>query len=426
MEIEKLYQLYLKHPNISTDTRKIEEGMLFFALKGGNFNGNKFALQALEKGAAYAIIDEEAYATDKRMILVEDVLTTLQQLAHHHRTQFDIPFIAVTGSNGKTTTKELLHRVLAKKYRTHATKGNFNNHIGVPLTLLEMPLDTEMALVEMGDNHVGEVTELCKIAEPTHGFITNIGKDHIEGFGSFEANVRAKSEIFDYLIKNDGIVFVNSQDRIIANMAKRFKAPVWYGGEYDFANLELLGASPFIRYKDRQDREVQTKTIGSYNFQNMLTAFCIGKYFEVPVEEIHDAIANYAADNNRSQLIEKGTNLIILDAYNANPSSVEVAMENLEQFDTEKQKVVILGDMRELGDISQDEHHKMVEMAESKNFVLSFFVGEEFFKQKDNPGAFYKEKEELHKHLQDNPIQNALILVKGSRGIGLETVLELL
>ncbi|GAA4823277.1 UDP-N-acetylmuramoyl-tripeptide--D-alanyl-D-alanine ligase [Algivirga pacifica] len=425
--IEQLYQIYREHPLISTDTRKIETGSLFFALKGANFNGNKFALQALEKGAAYAIIDEEEFATNERCLLVDNVLTCLQELSAFHRQQFDIPIIAVTGSNGKTTTKELLNQVLSKKFKTHATEGNFNNHIGVPLTLLKMPEDTEIALIEMGDNHMGEVAALCQIAHPTHGFITNIGKDHLEGFGNFENNIRAKSEIFDYLIKHDGIAFINSKDPILKNMAKRFKNPIWYGGEYDFAFLELEGAHPYISYKDRQEELIQTQLIGAYNFENILLTFCIGKYFEVTNQDIHEAIRSYTPSNNRSQLIEKGSNIIILDAYNANPSSVEAALESFDSFETKKEKVVIIGDMLELGNISEEEHQKMIELASSKSFERRIFVGPLFHQSIELEGIEkYADKELLVKNLTENPLSNSAILIKGSRGIKLETLLDVL
>lgn len=427
MTVQELYKIYKQFPKVSTDTRKIEQGTLFFALKGERFNGNQFAEKALESGAAYAVIDEEAYSVSDRCILVDNVLSTLQALARYHREQMDIPFIAVTGSNGKTTTKEILYRVLGAKYKTHATKGNLNNHIGVPLTLLDMPTDTEMALIEMGDNHVGEVAELCEIAKPNYGFITNIGKDHIEGFGSFEANVRAKSEIFDYLLKTEGTAFASSQDRIISNMARRFESPVWYGGEYDFSDLTFLDASPFVSYQDRHENKVQTQLIGKYNFENIQIVACIGKYFEVEAQAIHKAIAEYVPSNNRSQLLDTDKNKIILDAYNANPSSVEAALVSLDAFKSEtNKKAVILGDMLELGEISEQEHQSIIDKVVEIGVEKRFFVGQHFFKQNSEKGHFFAVKEDLITYLQQNPLEGYIVLMKGSRGIGLETAVEFL
>ena len=292
--IADLYTIFQNCTGVSTDSRNIKGGELFIALKGPSFNGNKFAEQALEAGANFAIIDEVDYLLDEHMMLVQDGLQTLQDLAHYHRMQFDIPVIAVTGSNGKTTTKELLYQVLSKRYTTWATAGNFNNHIGVPLTLLAMPADIEMAIIEMGDNKLGDVTELCEIAHPTHGFITNIGKDHIEGFGSFEGNIRAKSELFHYLIQHQGVAFVNSNDAILKNMAKRFNNPIFYGNEGDFSNATFIKTNPYILYQTTDDQVIPTQLFGKYNFENIQTAICIGRFFEVEESQIHTAIQTYA------------------------------------------------------------------------------------------------------------------------------------
>lgn len=425
MDIQSLYDRYLQHPQIATDTRKIAPGSIFFALKGERFNGNQFAAQALAAGAAYAVVDEPQGVVSDRCVLVDDVLSTLQLLANIHRRRFSIPLIAVTGSNGKTTTKELLVRVLARKYKVHYTQGNLNNHIGVPLTLLSMPLDTEVCVLEMGDNHVGEVTELCRIAEPTCGFITNIGMDHIEGFGSFEANVRAKSEVFDYLLRTQGTIFYNSKDEILRNMAARFAQPVAYGSPGDYACLTFLGASPYIRYRTEEGAAVDTHLIGSYNFENIQTAYCLGKYFGVPAQQAHEALAAYAPENNRSQLLLQGSNLIVLDAYNANPSSVEAALHNFAQFETDKQKVVVLGDMFELGSISAREHGRMVELAAALQ-LQAYFCGSRYAEWSELPGSFFTQKEALAEHLRQHPLSDSLVLLKGSRSMGLETLLEVL
>lgn len=420
MNIEKLYSIYLEHSTITTDSRNVPNGSLFFALKGGNFDGNKYAKSALEKGAKFTIVDDPKVAISEQYILVKDVLTALQDLARHHRQQFDIPVIAITGSNGKTTTKEILLRICETTFRTHATKGNFNNHIGVPLTLLSMPLDTEVALIEMGDNHVGEVADLCKIALPNQGFVTNIGKDHIEGFGSFEQNVRAKSEIFDYLILNNGIIYINSTDEILLNMSKRMKSPIYYGQEYDYANLTFVEVNPFIVYQDRDENKITTQLFGAYNFENILTAFCVGKKLGIAPENMNNAIASYKPSNNRSEIAKTAKNTLILDAYNANPSSVEVAIENLDKIESSIPKALILGDMYELGEISKKEHLNIVSIAKKQEFDINIFIGERYFEHKNDNAIFFETKEDCIQYLIDNPITNHLVLIKGSRSMGLE------
>ena len=319
MNIKDLYNRFLESGKISTDTRQISAGSIFFALKGDKFNANTFALQALEKGALYAVVDEKEYAVNDRCLLVDNVLETLQQLARYHRDQLKIPVIGLTGSNGKTTSKELLHGVLSKKYKTYATKGNLNNHIGVPLTLLAIDKTIEMAVVEMGANHLGEIALLCSIANPSHGFITNIGRAHIGMFGGFENIIRAKSELYQHLIQNEGTVFINSQNEILANMAKRFKQPIFYPAKGDYYHGELISADPFVKVKAENGSEIQTKLIGAYNFENIMSALCIGKYFGVQHDDANAAIEQYEPGNMRSQMVKKGTNTIILDAYNANP-----------------------------------------------------------------------------------------------------------
>ena len=429
--LHHLYQCYLEQGQlVSTDTRKLPAGCLFFALKGPNFNGNLFAQQALENGAAYAIVDEPlpTGADPARFILVKDGLQALQALANHHRKQFSIPVLGITGSNGKTTTKELVAKVLAKKWLTHATAGNFNNHIGVPLTLLAMPLNTEIAVIEMGDNQLGDLTEICKIAEPTHGLITNIGKDHIEGYGDFEGNIRAKSELYHYLIQKGGIGFVPAFDPILVNMAKRFQAPVFYGNEASGIAPELLNALPFVAYKNAQGKEVTTQLAGKYNFWNVLAAEKLGRYFRVVSKDIDEAIAAYKPENNRSQVIKTTRNTIFLDAYNANPSSVSVALESLAEWKTADKKMVILGDMLELGNISTEEHRAMVAKTSNMPFDECLFCGSAYFevKQSSDKGYFFKDKTALEDYLKTNAPQSMLIMLKGSRGLQLEKLLPLL
>jgi UDP-N-acetylmuramoyl-tripeptide--D-alanyl-D-alanine ligase len=322
-------------------------------------------------------VDEEQYVTNNRCILVDDVLTTLQRLSRYHRDHLTIPVIGLTGSNGKTTSKELLHAVLSKKFKTFATKGNLNNHIGVPLTLLSIDKGTEVAVVEMGANHVGEIAFLCTLANPSHGFITNIGRAHIGLFGGYENIIRAKSELYQHLISNGGTVFINSQNEVLANMAKRFKEPVFYPGKSDFYHGELLGADPFLRIKAENGTEIQTNLIGGYNFENAMAALCISKYFGVDAENANQAIAQYEPGNMRSQMIQKGTNRIILDAYNANPSSMRAAVENVAAMKADK-KVLILGDMYELEGEAEKEHLGIGELIKEKNLSNIYFCGKLF------------------------------------------------
>ncbi len=423
--LANLYKKYLETGSVCTDTRKIIPESIFFALKGENFNANEFALQALEKGARYAVVDEKKYATHEHTILVPDVLQTLQQLARHHRDQLTIPVIGLTGSNGKTTSKELLNAVLSKKFKTLATKGNLNNHIGVPLTLLSIDASIELAIVEMGANHVGEIALLCSLANPTHGFITNIGKAHIGTFGGFENIIRGKSELYQHLITNNGIVFINSQNEILANMAKRFTDPVFYPATGDYYGCEFLGADPFVKTKAENGEVIETKLVGKYNFENIAAALCIGKYFEVQVRDANNAIAEYTPENMRSQVVKKGTNTIILDAYNANPSSMKVAIESLAEMKADR-KVLILGDMFELEGESDHEHAQLGQLILDHDFADVYLCGKLVAKTKEViPFAkHFEKKEELINELKNNPIRQATILVKASRGIGLETVVE--
>ena len=427
MNIKDLYNKFLKSGKISTDTRQISAGSIFFALKGDKFNANTFALQALEKGALYAVVDEKEYAANDRCLLVDNVLESLQRLARYHRDQLHIPIVGLTGSNGKTTSKELLHGVLSKKYKTYATKGNLNNHIGVPLTLLAIDNTIEMAVVEMGANHLGEIALLCSIANPSHGFITNIGRAHIGMFGGFENIIRAKSELYQHLIQNEGTVFINSQNEILANMAKRFKQPIFYPAKGDYYHGELIDANPFVKVKAENGSELETKLIGAYNFENIMAALCIGKYFGVSPDDANAAIEQYEPGNMRSQMVKKGTNTIILDAYNANPSSMQAAVENLAAMNSNN-KVVILGDMFELEEEADKEHRLIGQLLQNKNFDQVYLCGK-LFKSAlpEIPEAkYFENKTALIESLKMHPVSDSTILVKASRGIGLETIVEYL
>jgi len=342
----ELYERFRQSQGVSTDTRSIREGQIFFALKGPNFDANTFARQAIEKGAILAVVDrsEPDFVDNKNFLVVEDSLEALQWLAGRYRQTFNIPVIALTGSNGKTTTKELTHGVLSKKYRTLSTSGNLNNHIGVPLTVLSIQQDTEIALIELGANHIGEIALLCEICQPTHGLITNIGKDHLEGFGSFEGSLRANSELYQYLIENSGVAFINSGDPILKNMAKRFDSPVFYSSKGDYYHAQLVEETPYLRYQSESGTKTRTQIIGDFNFTNLTAALCIGKFFDVPEIYANEAIAEYVPRNNRSQWIKTESNFVFLDAYNANPSSMQVALNSFQKMQGAK-KCAILGDM---------------------------------------------------------------------------------
>jgi UDP-N-acetylmuramoyl-tripeptide--D-alanyl-D-alanine ligase len=427
MDIHKLYQKYRESGKVSTDTRQITPGSVFFALKGDTFNANEFAAEALTKGASLAVVDEAKYAVDDRFFLVEDSLTALQQLARYHRDQLKIPVIGLTGSNGKTTSKELLHAVLSKKFKTSATKGNLNNHIGVPLTILAIDDSIELAIVEMGANHVGEIALLCTIANPTHGFITNIGKAHIGTFGGYENIIRAKSELYQHLITTKGQVFINSQNNILFNMAKRFASPLFYPAQGDYYHAELLGSDPFLKLKTENGEEVTTQLVGAYNFENAAAALCIGKFFGVDAGNAAQALADYAPGNMRSQIVKKNSNTVILDAYNANPSSMAAALENLSTMEA-KHKVAIIGDMFELEEEADAEHRSIGKLLAQKKFDKVYLCGKLMqAAQQEFPSALlFEKKEDLITELKNNPIINTTILVKASRGIGLETVVEFL
>ena len=433
MTITNLYQQYLAHSIICTDTRKITEGSLFFALKGDNFNANTFAEKALECGAAFAIIDDSKYKIDDRFILVDDVLTTLQELAKHHRQQLNIPVIGLTGSNGKTTTKELIYSVLSRKFKAQATRGNLNNHIGVPLTILELKPETEIAIIEMGANHQKEIEMLCQICLPTHGLITNVGKAHLEGFGGFEGVKKGKGELYDYLETSGGITFINQDNEHLMKMAsaRKLKDIITYGtsNNNNYISGELLQNILFleVRWGSKNELyEVKSQLTGIYNFENILVAVAIGKHFGLSAEEINKGIAAYAPQNNRSQIIKTEKNTIIGDYYNANPSSMLVAIENIAKLDA-NQKVLILGDMFELGKEASTEHEMIIQKVLSYHFDYVIFIGDEFLKLNElSEAQFFKTTDEAVIFLQKNPISNALVLLKGSRSMQLESLMSLL
>ena len=423
--LNNIYSKFLECTSVNTDTRKTAEGQMFFALKGPSFNGNEYAKLAIQKGAKYAVIDEAKFAISAQYILVDDVLSCLQNLATYHRKQLNIPVIAVTGSNGKTTTKELLHAVLSTKYNTFSTQGNLNNHIGVPLTLLSLTKKTEIAVVELGANHIGEIELLCKIAEPSHGFITNIGLDHLEGYGSIEGVAKGSSELFYHLLKNNGVAFVNSNDDLLMRMASRLQNIFTYPQQGNFYSCRLSKNDFYLEVTTEKNEIIQTQLTGAYNVDNIATALCIAKYFEVDSEKANKAIAAYEPKNMRSQIIERGNLRIILDAYNANPSSMEVAIENLSYIKAEN-KIVILGDMFEMGDLSTQEHNRITNLASTKDFSNIILIGEAFSKTENTSSIILKfeNKKLAQDWIEQQKFENATFLVKGSRGMALETLVD--
>ncbi|MCF8322963.1 MAG: UDP-N-acetylmuramoyl-tripeptide--D-alanyl-D-alanine ligase [Flavobacterium sp.] len=425
MNIKSIHNLFLKCSSVSTDTRKIETNSLFVALKGANFDANTFAKEALEKGASYVIIDNEDFYLDHRTILVNDSLVALQELAKFHRLFLKLPIIALTGSNGKTTTKELINVVLSKKYKTKATVGNLNNHIGVPLTLLSFNSETEFGIVEMGANHKKEIEFLCGLANPDYGYITNFGKAHLEGFGGIEGVIIGKSEMYNYISANEKLAFINTNDAIQLEKSKLLKS---YSFGVDDTNADVtitsIEANPFVKVS-YANFDVKTHLIGLYNANNVNAALAVGIYFGVKNEDIKEALESYIPENNRSQLLTKGTNQIILDAYNANPSSMSVAIENFIQLD-QSNKIMILGDMFELGTESKQEHKAIIDFLKDTNQSLCYLVGHEFYANKiENKKLFFHETfESLSKELANLNIENSTLLIKGSRGMALERALD--
>jgi len=429
MNISDLHQLYLKHPIICTDTRKIEQNCLFFALKGENFNANQFAKDAINSGASYAIIDDLTYQMNDQFILVDDVLKTLQELASYHRDTLKIPVIAIVGSNGKTTTKELITSVLSKNYNVLATPGNFNNHIGLPLTMLKINVTHEIAVIEMGANHVGENEFLCTIAKPNFGVVTNNGKDHLEGFGSLEGVALSNSELYYYLLKNNGIAFVNIHDEWLIRMARQLENKITYAANFEGRNLEATHScfasnlQPNIEFV-LNEINIESRLSGDYNFDNIMVAVAMGLYFGLSAEQIKKGIENYVPSNNRSEVLKKGSNTIFLDAYNANPSSMEVSIKNFAAMPFSN-KIVILGDMFELGKYAEEEHQNLVNLCSSLGLTNVYLCGDQF-KNTKNSYLTFSSTALCKQYLNENKIFNANVFMKGSRGMKLETLLDVI
>ncbi len=437
MTTEELYQLYRQHPCITTDSRDCPDGSIFLALKGASFNGNEFAAQALQKGCAYAIVDEAAYATDPRIILVDNCLQTYKDLAREHRRQFDIPVIAITGTNGKTTTKELVRAVLSEKYNVLATEGNFNNDVGVPKTLFRLNKEHQIAIIEMGASHPGDIKTLAETAEPTCGLITNVGRAHLQGFGSFEGVIKTKCELYDFLrTRQDGLVFLNADNEYLVDQIQD-EDVLWvtpYSSDpekqYTCISGEVVSCDPLLKFRWRKPlmdleeqgasqkwHKVQTQLIGAYNLDNLLAAIAVGINFGVDRKNICHALENYQPTNSRSQLTVTEHNRLIVDAYNANPSSMEAALQNFQLIEAPR-KMVILGDMRELGEASAEEHQHMVELIAHTDINEVWLVGDEFAKT-DCLYRKFRDVEEVKKALQDHPIENTTILIKGSNSVRL-------
>jgi len=425
--IAALYKIYLAYPSVQTDTRKLKKNDLFFALKGLNFNGNEFAEKALMSGAAYSIIDDAKYAINDHCILVNNVLDTLQQLALHHRKQFNIPFIAITGSNGKTTTKELLTAVLQQEYKTYATEGNLNNHIGVPLTILKIKNDAEIAVIEMGANHLHEIEGYCKIASPTHGIITNCGKAHLEGFGSEEGVRKGKGELYDFIKENNGAIFRNTDLSYLEKMSEGISDQITYGS----SNAQYIGKALindiFLKIavlKHGAEATINTRLAGDYNFPNAMIAIAIGLHFKISIDRIKPAIENYEPDNSRSQLIETDNNKIILDAYNANPTSMYAAIKNFEN-NSMAHKILWLGAMKEMGNEEAKEHFDLVQFIKQFNWDDVILVGKEF-ENINEDFKWFENSQEAASYIKRSKPKNASILIKGSRGSKMELMLEAL
>lgn len=426
IQIDELYTLFLQHPQVTTDSRDCPAGSLFFALKGESFDGNAYAKQALDSGCSYAVVDNPDVVDpiDKRFLLVDDVLTTLQQLANYHRRQLNIPIIGVTGTNGKTTTKELISIVLSKKYNVLYTQGNFNNHIGVPKTLLRLNRQHEIAVIEMGANHPGEIKTLVNIVEPNYGIITNVGKAHLLGFGSFEGVIKTKGELYDFLREHDGTVFINENNPHLMGIADGLQL-VSYGN-----NGELIDCSPYLHLRVK-GMDVQTNLIGAYNLDNALAAACIGQFFEVADEDICAALSEYTPTNNRSQLVKTGKNTLIVDAYNANPTSMKAALDNFHRMNMPN-KMIIIGDMRELGDASHEEHVKILQLVYKYSFPLVWLVGKELrgattdIPDYSSSFIFFADVEEVKMALEKIGIKDRTILIKGSNSLKLYTLTDVL
>ena len=426
MEINQLHALFLECSSVSTDSRKITKNAMFFALKGDNFNGNVYAKQALQDGAKYAIIDNETYVTSAQTILVKDVLKTLQQLASFHRLYLKTPIIALTGSNGKTTTKELINATLSKKFNTTATAGNLNNHIGVPLTLLSMDKHTEIGIVEMGANHQKEIEFLCGIAKPDYGLITNFGKAHLEGFGGVEGVIKGKSEMYDFLITNNKSIFVNANDPIQVEKTKQAHIFTFGNDSNADVKIEFIEAQPNVKVR-YNNLIINSHLIGEYNFTNIAVAIAIANYFKVDDKGIKEAIESYMPSNNRSQVIQTASHKIIMDAYNANPTSMRAALLNFEKLN-DKIKVAILGDMFELGHEAEKEHQNIVDLASTQLLDKIILIGANFYKTKivSPKVQVFESFDDFKNNFNPSELEFATLLIKGSRGMALERVLDIL
>lgn len=438
MDIQELYRLYLQHPEVTTDSRNCPEGSIFIALKGASFDGNKFARAALDKGCSYAVIDEKEYddESDDRIILVDDCLLTYKELAREHRRRFDIPVIGITGTNGKTTTKELLSAVLAEKYNVMHTEGNFNNDVGVPKTLLRLNDEHDIAVVEMGASHVGDIKKLVDYVEPTCGLITNVGRAHLQGFGSFEGVMQAKGELYDYLKANHALIFLNTGNEHLQDMARQrgLDNIISYGPDKQAQMWgEVVSCEPFLKLRwstslrnlssPFSPLEVSTHLIGTYNLDNVLAAITVGLHFGVSAEQICHALENYVPSNNRSQFVETKRNKLIVDAYNANPTSMAAAIDNFERIGTAQPKMAILGDMRELGDVSEEEHQKIADMLKASGINTVWLVGDEFAKTSCDFRKF-KDVEEVKAAIATEQPSGFCVLIKGSNGMHLSQLTE--
>lgn len=427
MQISKFYKTFIKNPYISTDTRNIEKGDIFFALKGDKFDGNKYVKEALKSGASVVITDDIKNKNIENCIYVDDSLLFLQELAKYHRKKLGLKIISITGTNGKTTTKELIHQVLKQKYKVGATKGNFNNHIGVPLTLLSFDENTEIGIVEMGANHPKEIEFLCNIASPNYGIITNIGKAHLEGFGSFEGLINTKKELYYAINKTKGKIFINNDNSILTSLIEN-QQTITYGSKGDlFCKGKFISANPFVKFSI-ENTIINSQLIGSYNFENLLAASCVGKYFNIEIEKIKEALESYIPTNNRSQVIKKGSCNIILDAYNANPTSMSLAIDNFKNIAATK-KVIILGDMFELGEYAEKEHNTIIKKLSTfviQNSIIKIYLAGEYFnKLNTNKNIIsFNTTQELNNNISKIKFTNTWFLIKGSRGMKLESTLE--
>lgn len=425
MSIEDIYSIYLQHPVISTDTRNIQKNSIFFCLKGQSFNGNTFASEALTKGAAFVVMDEQAYAVNDKCIVVDHALKTLQELALYHRQQLRIPFIGITGTNGKTTTKELIKTVLSQKYKVLATQGNFNNHIGVPLTILSINNKVEIAVIEMGANHAGEIDDLCKIALPDYGIITNIGKAHLEGFLNIETIIETKTALYKAVKNVDGTIFINMDDKLLMSNADTINK-ITYGTTESTDYYGKVISDGFLCkvFLPKTLTTISTQLTGDYNFSNIMAAVAVGQYFNISIPTIQQAINSYQPSNSRSQILKKRNNIFIMDAYNANPSSMKPAIINFANIEHEN-KALILGDMKELGNESLTEHQQIVDLLITLSFKQVFLIGPEFSKTKHPKGWSIETWDEALHIISHKNIQQAMILVKGSRSMQMERILSL-